>query len=194
MTAATAWSEPRPPRRVAYPNGRRASSVAQDFMEYHGMHKLPAVALLTMATTLATIARAEEVGSFTNDWIGNGIVIDAIADPKVDGVTCHMSSFDRSLIDRLSKGNWFEDPSNAAISCAQTGPITIRDIEKGKGGEEVFSQRISLVFKSLGVRRIYDERNASLVYVVYSRQITQGSAKMGLSTVALYGQQVTWAP
>ena len=158
------------------------------------MHRLPVIALLTVATTLATVARAEEVGSFTNDWIGNGIVIEAIADPKVDGVTCHMSSFDRSLIDRLSKGNWFEDPSNAAISCAQSGPITVHDIEKGKGGEEVFSQRISLVFKSLGVRRIFDEKNQSLVYVVYSRQITQGSAKMGLSTVALYGQQVTWEP
>ena len=92
-------------------------------------------------------ASAEEVGSFSNDWIGNGIVVDAIADPKVDGVTCHMSHFDRSIIDRLSKGNWFEDPSNAAIACQQTGPITIRDIEKGKGGEEVFSQRIRLVFK-----------------------------------------------
>ena len=153
---------------------------------------------LIMATAvaiaaLAGAARADEVGSFSNDWIGNGIVIEEIADPKVDGVTCHMSHFSRSLIDRLSKGNWFEDPSNAAISCAQTGPITVHDIEKGKGGEEVFSQRISLVFKSLGVRRIFDEKNQSLVYVVYSRQITQGSAKMGISTVALYGQQVTWA-
>ncbi|MFL5335144.1 MAG: CreA family protein, partial [Geminicoccaceae bacterium] len=94
-------------------------------------------------------ASAEEVGSFTNDWIGNGIVVEAIADPKVDGVTCHMSHFDRSIIDRLSKGNWFEDPSNAAIACQQTGPITVHYIVKGKGGEEVFSQRISLVFKSL---------------------------------------------
>ena len=151
---------------------------------------------LLMATAIlaGSIAQAsaEEVGSFSNDWIGNGIVVEAIADPKVDGVTCHMSHFDRSIIDRLSKGNWFEDPSNAAIACQQTGPITIRDIEKGKGGEEVFSQRLSLVFKSLGVRRIYDEKNQTLVYVVYSRQITEGSAKMGISSVALDGQQVNW--
>ena len=151
-----------------------------------------ALAVLACIAGPVAPAAAEEVGSFTNDWIGNGIVVEAIADPKVDGVTCHMSSFDRSIIDRLSKGNWFEDPSNASISCQQTGPITIRDIEKGKGGEEVFSQRISLVFKSLGVRRIYDERNQTLVYVVYSRQITQGSAKMGISSVALAGQQVSW--
>ena len=141
---------------------------------------------------IAGVVRAEEVGSFSNDWIGNGIVVEAIADPKVQGVTCHMSHFDRSLIDRLSKGNWFEDPSNAAIACQQTGPIAIGDIEKGKGGEEVFSQRMSLVFKSLGVRRIFDEKNQTLIYLVYSRQITEGSAKMGISSVALAGQQVTW--
>ena len=155
------------------------------------MHKLVGLACLA-AACLAGTARADEVGSFTNDWIGNGIVVDAIPDPKVQGVTCHMASFDRSLIDRLSKGNWFEDPSNAAISCQQTGPITIGDIDKSKSGEEVFSQRISLVFKSLGVRRIWDEKNQTLVYVVYSRQITEGSAKMDISSVALAGQQVTW--
>ena len=155
------------------------------------MRRLITATAVAMAS-LAGAARAEDVGSFSNDWIGNGIVIDAIADPKVDGVTCHMSSFDRSLIDRLSKGNWFEDPSNAAIACQQSGPITIGDIEKGKGGEEVFSQRISLVFKSLGVRRIFDEQNQTLVYVVYSRQVSSGSAKMGISSVALAGQQVTW--
>ena len=155
------------------------------------MHKAATLACLAVAC-VAGAARADEVGSFTSDWIGNGIVVEAIPDPKVQGVTCHMSSFDRSLIDRLSKGNWFEDPSNAAISCQQTGPITIGAIEKGKGGEEVFSQRISLVFKSLGVRRIWDEKNQTLVYIVYSRQITEGSAKMDISSVALAGQQVTW--
>jgi CreA protein len=140
----------------------------------------------------AGAAEAEEVGSFTNDWVGNGIVVEAIADPKVDGVTCHVSRFERGMLDRLTKGNWFEDPSNASIACRQTGPITVHGIERGEGGEEVFSQRLSLVFKSLGVRRIFDEKNQTLVYVVYSRQVTEGSAKMGISTVALYGQQVSW--
>ncbi len=153
--------------------------------------------LLVAATLLAgtgwahRAAEAEQVGSFSNDWVGNGIVVEAVEDPKVKGVVCHVSSFSRSLIDRVTKGNWFEDPSNSSIACRQTGPITIGDIERDDEGEEVFSQRLSLVFKSLGVRRIFDEKNQTLVYVVYSRQITEGSAKMGISTVALYGQQVT---
>jgi CreA protein len=145
------------------------------------------------AAVAARPAGAAEVGSFSNDWVGNDIVVEAVADPEVDGVTCHVTRFERGVIDRLTKGNWFEDPSNSSIACRQTGPITIHDIDKGEAGEEVFSQRLSLVFKSLGVRRIFDEANQTLVYVVYSRQVTEGSAKMGISTVALYGQQVSWA-
>jgi CreA protein len=152
--------------------------------------RFPLIATLVIA---AAPAFAEEVGSFRNDWTGNSIVVEAVNDPKVDGVTCHLTHFDRSLIDRLSKGNWFIDPSNSAISCRQTGPITVHDINQNPKGEEVFSERLSLIFKSLAVRRIYDKKNETLVYVVYSRQVKDASAKMGISTVALFKNDVTWA-
>jgi CreA protein len=100
--------------------------------------------------------------------------------------------FDRSVIDRLTKGNWFENPSNSAISCERTGPIVIGNIATGPSGEEVFSQRLSLFFKSMAVRRIYDRKNDTLVYVAYSRQVKDASAKMALATVALYGGAVSW--
>jgi CreA protein len=148
--------------------------------------------LAALLTLLPLAAAAEEVGSFSNDWTGNEIVVDAFADPKVAGVTCHVTYFDRSLIDRLSKGNWFEDPSNSSISCRQTGPIVIGDIELREKGEEVFSERRSLVFKSIAVRRIYDKKNDSLVYVAYSRQVTEASAKMAVSTVALFNASPRW--
>ena len=135
---------------------------------------------------------AEEVGSFTNDWSGNGIVVEAIGDPKVQGITCHVSHFERGVIDRLRKGNWFEDPSNASIACQRTGPIVIGDIERDEAGEEVFNERKSLVFKNLAVRRIYDQAHDTLIYVVYSREVVEGSAKMSISTVALHGAEVTW--
>jgi CreA protein len=146
----------------------------------------------TLLFSAAAPAFAEEVGSFRNDWTGNSIVIEAIADPKVQGVTCHLTHFERSLIDRLSKGNWFIDPSNSSIACRQTGPVTVGDINKGASGEEVFSERISLIFKSLAVRRIYDKKNDTLVYVVYSRQVKDASAKMSISTVPLYKSDVSW--
>jgi CreA protein len=157
------------------------------------MSKLPRIFLTAALLALwATPLWAEEVGSFTNDWTGNGIVVEAIEDPGVEGVTCHIAHFSRGFLDRLSKGNWFEDPSNNSISCRQTGPIAIGKIVKGTDGEEVFSERKSLIFKSIGVRRIYDEKNNTLVYVIYSRQVSDASAKMAISSVALFGQQVTW--
>ena len=140
----------------------------------------------------AGAALAQEVGKVGVDWTGNDIVVEAIRDPKVEGVTCHVSYFDRGVIDRLRKGNWFEDPSDTSISCRQTGPITIGDIDLGKGGEEVFKQGISLIWKKQVVNRIYDKANDTLIYLSHSRQVQDGSAKMSLTSVPLYGQQVTW--
>jgi CreA protein len=86
------------------------------------------LALLLTAFHVET-ARAEEVGRIGVDWVGNDIIVEAVEDPQVAGVTCHVSYFERSLIDRLQKGNWFEDPSNSSIACRQTGPIAIGDID-----------------------------------------------------------------
>ncbi|MER8729354.1 MULTISPECIES: CreA family protein [unclassified Mesorhizobium] len=140
----------------------------------------------------AGAAATEEVGKVGVDWLGNDIIVEAIKDPKVEGVTCHVSYFDRGMIDRLQKGNWFEDPSDSSISCRQTGPITIGDIDMSEAGEEVFKQGISLIWKKQVVNRIYDKANETLIYLSHSRQVQDGSAKMSVTTVPLYGQNVVW--
>jgi len=145
-----------------------------------------------VAALTAAPAFAEQVGEVGVDWLGNDIIIEAIKDPKVEGVTCHVAYFDRGVVDRLQKGNWFEDPSDSAISCRQTGPITIGDIETDEAGEEVFKQGLSLIWKKQVVNRIYDKANQTLVYLSHSRQVQDGSAKMSISTVPLYGQEVVW--
>ncbi len=61
-----------------------------------------------------------------------------------------------------------------------------------KGGEEVFQQRRSLIFKSLVVKRIYDKERNALIYLAHSRQINVGSAKMSISVVPLAGSEVAW--
>lgn len=157
------------------------------------MRKLIGGAIAACFIACAGAAVAQEVGKVGVDWTGNDIVIEAIKDPKVEGVTCHVSYFDRSVVDRLRKGNWFEEPSDSSISCRQTGPITIGDIDMGKGGEEVFKQGISLIWKKQVVNRIYDKANDTLVYLSHSRQVQNGSAKMSLTTVPLYGQNVVWS-
>lgn len=140
-----------------------------------------------LSLALAGAAQAEQVGNIDVDWVGNDIIIEAIADPEVDGVTCHLAYFERGLFDRLSKGNWFEDPSNASIACRQTGPITIGDIERDDEGEDVFRTSRSIILKSLRVKRIFDEANQTLIYVAHARELSDGSAKVSMSTVPLYG-------
>jgi len=144
----------------------------------------------TIAFALCPITvHAEQVGNVDVDWLGNDIVIEAFADPDVEGVTCHVAYFERGLIDRLQNGNWFEDPSNSSISCRQTGPITVGDIDRSDEGESVFSERRSVVWKTLRVKRIFDEENQTLIYVSHAREVQNGSAKMSISTVPLYSNQ-----
>ncbi|MBM2575023.1 CreA family protein [Jannaschia sp. Os4] len=138
------------------------------------------------ALLLPFTATAEQVGEVGVDWVGNDIIIEAINDPDVEGVTCHIAYFERSLIDRLSQGNWFEDPSNASIACRQTGPITIGDIDRSEDGETVFRESRSIILKTLRIKRIFDEANQTLIYLVHAQELTQGSAKMSISTVPLY--------
>jgi CreA protein len=151
-----------------------------------------ASAVIALVCLAAPANAADRVGEVGVDWTGNDIVIDAVPDPKVQGVTCHVTYFERGVIDRLRNGNWFEDPSNSSIACRQTGPIVIGDIDLDENGEEVFKAGLSLIWKSLVVNRIYDKKNDTLIYLIHSREVVDGSAKMAISTVPLYNQQATW--
>jgi CreA protein len=147
-------------------------------------------ALLALA---ACGPRENEVGGFSNDLLGNEIKIEALKDPAIPSVVCHMAYFERGVIDRASKGNWFEDPSNSSVSCQRTGPIDLKGVDLGRSGDEIFSQRMSLFFKRTAVRRIVDLENRSILYVSHSREIIEGSAKMSISSVPLTEAEVSAA-
>ena len=109
------------------------------------------------------------------------VVIEANQDPKVTGVTCHISHIEADLD--------FSDPSDMSIACRQTGPITmaqLAEIDKSGNGEIVFKQSKSILWKSLKVRRIFDEKNNTLIYISYSTKESTGSHHHSLSTVPLY--------
>ena len=133
-----------------------------------------------------------DVAKINVDWTGNDIAIEAVEDPEVKGVVCHVAYFNRSLIDRLQQGNWFEDPSYSAIDCAASGPVTVGNISMSPGGQEIFKQQRSLIFKSLRITRIYDKANNTLLYLAHARELQLGSGKMSLSSVPLNGVDVTW--
>ena len=154
--------------------------------------KLVAILALTVAMVTTLPAAAEKVGEVGVDWLRSDIIVEDIADPKVQGVTCHVAYFERGLVDRLKNGNWFEDPSNSSIACRQTRPISVGDIDRSEDGENVFRQRHSFILKSVNVRRIYDEANKTLIYLAHARQVKDGAAEMLLSVVPLYNSGAQW--
>ncbi|MDX2276406.1 MAG: CreA family protein [Hyphomonadaceae bacterium] len=147
-----------------------------------------------MALALAACGRGgDEVGSFSNDLMGNEISIEALADPEIPNVVCHLAYFDRSFLDRIRQGNWFEDPSNSAVSCQRIGPLVLEGVDLDRSGEEIFNQRASLLFKRLALRRVVDLENRTILYVAHSRELVEGSAKISMSSVTLTPQEAAAA-
>lgn len=110
------------------------------------------------------------------------IKLNTLVDPMVSGVTCHVASVEADLS--------LSDPSDSAISCRQTGEITaemIAQIDKSASGEIVFTKSKSIFFKTMKIRRIFDAKSQTLMYVSYSTKETSGSYKHSLSTVPLWG-------
>lgn len=134
---------------------------------------------------LAAMVHAQEIGSVDTafQWLGpnHKIVIEAFDDPKIDGVTCYVS---RSRTGGVKGGlGLAEDTSDASIACRQVGPINVK--EKFKDGEEVFTERRSLLFKKMRVVRFLDRPRNTLVYLVYSDKLVEGSPKNSISAVAM---------
>lgn len=141
-----------------------------------------AIAMLSLGLLLTACGGSEvgdvSLGLFTTQ----DIKLDAFNDPIVTGVTCHVSSIEADLS--------FSDPSDSAIACRQTGPITaemIARIDKSASGEVLFSKSKSVFFKRMKIRRIFDAKHQTLMYVSYSTKETSGSFKHSLSTVPLWG-------
>jgi len=151
-------------------------------------------AAVAAALALAACGQNDrQVGEFSNDLLGNEIMVEALPDPAIPGVVCHLGYFDRSVLDRVRQGNWFEDPSNTAVSCQRVGPIDLKGIPLDRKGQEIFSQRESLFFKRIALRRVVDLQNRSLIYVSHSREVIEGSAKISLSSVPLTAEEAATA-
>jgi CreA protein len=128
-------------------------------------------------------AHAEPIGEVDTvfKFVGpdHKIVVDAHDDPKVKGVTCYVSRAKTGGI----KGavGLAEDKSEASIACRQVGPITFTGPLPVQ--EEVFNQRISLIFKKLRVVRMVDKTRNALVYLTYSDRVIEGSPQNSVTAV-----------
>ncbi|WP_206485705.1 CreA family protein [Thalassotalea sp. G2M2-11] len=145
------------------------------------MNKLLCLLLCALALTgCSDDVGKVSLGLFTT----KDVVIVAKKDPKIAGVTCHISHIEADLD--------FSDPSDMSIACRQTGAIALQDlatIDKSKNGEVVFKESKSILFKSLKVRRIYDQEHQTLIYLSYSTKESSGSHHHSISTVPLYGSK-----
>ncbi|MDT9002382.1 CreA family protein [Paucibacter sp. APW11] len=145
-------------------------------------------ALLSLALPLSlafttTSLHAEPIGEVDTvfKFIGpdHKIVVDAHDDPKVQGVTCYVSRAKTGGI----KGalGIAEDKSEASIACRQTGPISFTKPLPRQ--EDVFTERISLVFKKLRIVRMVDAKRNTLVYLTYSDRVIEGSPQNSVTAV-----------
>jgi len=133
----------------------------------------------------ATLAQAEPIGEVDTvfKWIGpdHKIVVEAYDDPKVAGVTCYVS---RAKTGGIKGGlGLAEDKAEASIACVQVGPIRIASPLPKQ--EDMFTERISLIFKKLRVVRMVDAKRNALVYLTYSDRVIEGSPQNSVGVVAV---------
>lgn len=74
-----------------------------------------------------------------------------------------------------------EDRAEASIACRQVGPISFP--EPLKKQEEVFSERMSILFKRLRIVRMVDAPRNTLVYLTYSEKLIDGSPQNSVTAV-----------
>jgi CreA protein len=132
------------------------------------------------------IAKAEDVGCISTTFNllspNDKVCVSDFDDPKVPGVTCHIS--------QARKGGWGqtlglnEDPSNFSVACRQVGPIAI-DLAKLPERDEVFTEKTSIFFKATRIYRLPDRKHNTLVYLAVSSKIVNGSPANAISTVPI---------
>ncbi len=143
------------------------------------------ILVATLASSWLCSAHAEDIGCTSTTFrilgANDKVCVTAFDDPKIPGVTCHVSQARTGGV----KGaiGVAEDPSRFSIACRQVGPITLPD--KLPKDEEAFSESTSLLFKETKVIRMYDEKRRTLVYVAISKRVIEGSPMNAISTVPI---------
>jgi CreA protein len=145
------------------------------------------VSLVLLAASLG--ASAETVGDVSTTFKllspNDKVVVDVFDDPEVAGVACYLS--------HARTGGYkgalglAEDTSDASVACRQVGPISF----KGKIATqaEVFNARSSFLFKHVRVVRMVDGKRNTLVYLVYSDKLIDGSPKNSVTAVPVPATQ-----
>ena len=143
------------------------------------------VSALLCYVAIVSATHAEEIGSVDTEFKLLGpdhkIVVEAFDDPKIEGITCHLSRSKKGGLKGMV--GLAEETSDASIACRQVGPIRI--VGELKEVEKVFSESRSLIFKTLQVVRFFDKKRQTYIYLVYSDRVIEGSPQNAISTVPI---------
>lgn len=148
-----------------------------------------AVLMVSLALLWLRWSRAsqgEEIGTVATAFHltgSDGIAVEAYDDPLVEGVTCYVS---RARTGGLAgQVGMAEDKTETGIACGLrpgqparvTGPLPLQ--------ADLFTEKMSAVFKTLHVVRMVDVKRHALVYLPYSDKVVDGSPKHSLASVFL---------
>ena len=138
---------------------------------------------LLLITPLTT--HAEAIGCVTTAWKLSGathkVCVDAYDDPKVQGVSCHISQARTGGL--AGTFGVAEDPSQFSITCRQVGPIKFDG--KLPEQETAFTEDTSIFFKETRVTRLFDAKRNTLVYLAVSRKLIDGAPANSISSVPI---------
>ena len=147
------------------------------------MSRISSRLLLALTLALPALVQAETVGHVDTafKFIGRNhqVVVEAFDDPSVKGVSCYVS---RARTGGL-KGTFglAEDTADASVACRQVGDISFSGPLREQ--EEVFSQSASILFKKVRIVRMVDPKRNTLVYLVYSDKLIEGSPQNSVTAV-----------
>ena len=117
-------------------------------------------------------------------WVGRNdrVVVEACDDPNVQGITCYLSRARTGGV----KGTvgLVEDRAEASIACRQVA-ANLQFVDKLPLQEDVFTERMSVLFKRLHIVRFVDPKpnTLTLVYLTYSNKLVDGSPQNSVTAV-----------
>lgn len=142
---------------------------------------LIAVATLCAGAALAENRIGEVSTAFQLFGPNDKVIVERFDDPKVENVSCYVSRAETGGV--MGAVGLAQDPSRFSIACRAVGPVKIvGDIKKP---EVAFSDKLSFLFKTMKVTRMYDPAKDVVVYLVTSSKAIDGSPFNSISVVPL---------
>ena len=109
------------------------------------------------------------------------IIVEVFDDPKVGGVSCYISRAKTGGV--MGAIGLAEDKSDSSVACRQVAETISFPSGVIPKQEDVFTERASILFKKVRVVRMIDSARNTLVYLVYSDKLLDGSPKNSITAV-----------